>query len=321
MAMRVIIIAVSILTLILGGCSGPAPAATSQPDTTQETASTAPRIVVSPQSITVEFTEGQTKTETRTLTILNDGGGVMLWAATKSQPWIWMTDANGALEKGFSKNLEINIAASGMAAGTYKDVISVEGVGASNSPLSVPVTMVVKAAPAPATESGPAVTKKAAPPPPWEYNEWTNDTYNLRFRYPKTYTVRQLAGMPFGAINNPGKDDSDMIMIMIESAYGVSYLEAITEFSKEAMRQMGAGRMNPKVIANDNMTTLADGITPAYEVTIESRSSSGGSYECYVFGFKKGNRYIFFAGVSLIDYAPNKLDIWKQMGKTLEITD
>ena len=312
---------VSAFILVLAGCSSPAPAATSQPAASQPAAQTAPKIAVNPSSINVEFTQGQTKTVTKQITILNDGGGVMQWAATKTQPWIWFSEtATGALEKGYSKNVEFSIAAPGMTAGTYTDTINVEGTGASNSPVQVKVTMTVKPAPAASSSSGSAgPQKKAVPAPPWDYSEWTNDTYKLRFRYPKTYAVKQVSGMPFGAVNRNANTTTDMVMVMIESAYGVAVEDAMIEFSKEAMRQMGAGRMNPKIISSDNQSTLADGVTPAYEMVVDSKSSSTGSYECYIFGFKKGSRYIFMAAVALINDAPDRMTVWKQMGQTFEI--
>jgi hypothetical protein len=319
--MKAIIIAISVFAAILAGCAAPAPAApVQQQPQTQQPLSASPKIGVAPQSITLEFTEGQTKTVTKTLTILNEGGGVMQWAATKSQPWIWMTDATGALEKGFSKNLDVNVAASGMAVGTYQDNISIEGVGATNSPFVVKVTMVVKAAPPPVSESGSTQVRKAAPPPPWDYNEWTNDTYKLRFRYPKEYVVKTIAGAAFGAVANNGKPNSDVIMMSIEGSYGVSYLDTITEFSKDAIRSVG-GKPNPKIISNDNTTTLADGVTPAFEVVIDSKSSTTQSYECYIFGFQKSNRFIFFGGCTPLTYAADRMELWKQMGRTLEMTN
>ena len=318
--MKTVIIALSVLAVIMAGCSSPAPAATTQQPAVQTPVVTAPVIAVSPQSLSLEFTEGQAKTMTKTITIINDGGGVMLWAATKTQPWMWMTEANGALEKGYSKNQDISFSASSLAAGTYTDTISIEGVGAANSPVLVKVTLVVKPAPAAAPESGSKESRKAAPKPSWEYSEWTNDTYHLRFRYPKEYILKQMVGAPFGAVANAGKANSDVIMLMIEGSYGVDYKDAITEFAKEAIRQQG-GKANPKIITNDNTTTLADGATKAFEVVVESKSSTSGNFEVYIFGFQKGNRYIFFGACGPLAYAPDRMNLWKEMGRTLEMTE
>lgn len=320
--MKVLICVVMIAIIIVTGCSSPPAASTTKQQTpTQQTAATAkPNIAVSPQSFSVEFTEGETETVNKTLAVLNDGGGVMQWAATKTQKWLWLTDANGALEKGYSKNVSIAISGSGLAAGTYTDTISVEGMGAANSPVSVKVTIVVKPAPVAATSSGSAAqARQAAPLPPWEYDEWTNSTYNLRLRYPKEYTTKMMAGAPFGAVANNGKPNSDIILIMIEGAYGVDYMDVITEFSKDAIHQLG-GKPNPKVVSVDNQTMLSDGVTPAYEVVINSKSTATTSYEVYVFGFKKSNRYIFFGGCIPLNYSSERMQVWKEIAKTLEMT-
>lgn len=319
--MKTVIIVLSVLAVIMSGCSSPEPAATTtQQPAAQQAVSTSPKIGVSPESLTLEFTEGKTTTINKTLNILNQGGGVMQWAATKTQPWMWMTGANGALEKGYSANVEIAFSASGMAAGTYTDTISVEGVGATNSPVAVKVTMVVKPPPAAAPDPDSKEARKAAPVPTWEYNEWTNDTYKLRFRYPKDYVTKNMIGVMMGAIANSGKANSEVLMLNIESAYGVSYMDAVTEFGKDAIRQMG-GKPNPKLITNDNTTKLADGVTPAFEVVFDSKSSSGGNYEVYVFGFQKSNRFVLIGACTALSNAESRMAIWKEMAHTLEMTD
>jgi hypothetical protein len=308
------------IMVVITGCTGTAPSPAGQQPVEQQITSTAPKIGVAPTSINLEFTEGQTKTSTKTLTIMNEGGGVMIWAARKSQAWLWMAEADGALEKGYSKNLELSFSPSGLSAGTYKDTINIEGVGATNSPQTVQVTMVIKPAPVPTTGSDVKQARKAVPPPPWEYNEWTNDTYKFRIRYPKEYVTKQIGGVPLAAIANSGKPESDIIMVVIEGSYGVDYKDVVTEFSKDAIRQMG-GKPNPKIVSNDNATVLADGVTPAFEVVIDSKSSSTASYEVYIFGFQKGNRYIFFGACTPLTYASDRISLWKEIGHTLELTD
>lgn len=308
------------IILVITGCTETVSNSAGEQPVEQQATSTAPKIGVAPTSISLEFTEGQTKTSTKTLTLMNEGGGVMIWAARKTQAWLWMAEADGALEKGYSKNLQLSFSPSGLPAGTYKDTISIEGVGATNSPQIVQVTMVIKPAPVATSESDGKQARKVVPLPPWEYNEWSNDTYKFRIRYPKEYVTKQIGGVPFAAIANSGKPNSDIIMVLIEGSYGVDYRDVITEFSKEAIRQVG-GKPNPKIVSNDNATMLADGVTPAFEVVIESKSSSTASYEVYIFGFQKGNRYIFFGACMPLTYASDRISLWKEIGHTLELTD
>jgi hypothetical protein len=109
-------------------------------------------------------------------------------------------------------------------------------------------------------------------------------------------------------------------MVIVTGAFGVDTKSVVEEWAKDAIRTMG-GKPNPKLIAQDNTTTLADGITPAYEFLYESKSSASLAYQCYAFGAQKKNRYIFFGAVCPLSYAPDKIDLWKQIARTLEFND
>jgi hypothetical protein len=268
----------------------------------------------------LSFNEGDSNTVTKTLTIGNDGGGVMVWAARKTAPWLWMNGADGALETGYTKDVEVFFSASGLTAGTYTDTISVEGVSAGNSPQTVKVTVTVKAVAAVTGDASNAVARAPTPAPPWQYNEYSNDTYNFRLRYPKNYDVKQFTGAAFGAVAGGGKDDSDDILLQISGSYGVDYKSVAEEWAKTAMRAAGAARLNIRTLSDDK-TTLADGSTPAYELTYESKSSGTSSFQSYVFGAQKGSRFIFFAGCATLPTATGKMDLWKQIGHTLEFLD
>jgi hypothetical protein len=300
-----------IIVLIFAACSESTPA----PAAPQEPAVTSPKLGVNSQSINLQFAEGDTKTVTRNITFMNEGEGVMIWAATKTAPWIWMNEADGALEKGYSKNLEIFIAPSGKAPGTYKDNLTIEGAGARNSPQTVVVTMVITPAP-PAPGPDAAVVKKPVPPPPWDYNEYFNDNYNFRLRYPKDYQQKQLADATFGAEASANSPQANSIRINIVSAYGVDYNAVTLEWAK-AIRLSGGGA-SPKVISSDNETTLLDGVTPAFEFLYDAKSSTKTSSQVYIYGVKKGSKYILFGAVAPLANAPDRLQVWKEIARTLE---
>jgi hypothetical protein len=118
--------AIILLVTLVAGCSAPAatPAAT-----TSQPLYTNPKLGVSPMTISLQFNEGQSTTVTKKITIANEGEGVMVWAARKTASWMWMNEADGAVEKGNSKTEDVFFAPSGLTAGTYTDNISVEGVG------------------------------------------------------------------------------------------------------------------------------------------------------------------------------------------------
>jgi hypothetical protein len=311
------VFAVILLVTLVAGCSAPAaaPAATSQPLYTN------PKLGVSPMTVSLQFTEGQSATVTKKITIANEGEGVMVWAARKTVPWMWMTEADGALEKGYSKTLEVFIAPSGLTAGTYTDNISIEGIGTRNSPLQIAVTMLIKPPAAAVAGTDNSELRKPVPAPPWDYSEFKDDTYHFRIRYPKDYSERQIVGWSFGAQSNI-KQQSDTILLSISSSYGADTRSIAVELTKSGIRAAGGTpRADPKVISSDNATTLADGVTRAYEMVNEIKTAPTQSYQCYLFGTQKGSRYIFFVASAPLPYATERMDTWKQIAHTLEFLD
>ena len=303
-----------IIALIFAGCSEPAPAPVANP----APVITSPKLGVNSLAIDLQFAEGTSKTVTRKIIFMNEGEGVMIWAVRETVPWIWMEEMDGALEKGHSKTLELFIAPAGKAAGTYAENMTIEGAGARNSPQTVVVTMVITpAAPAPGTAA--AVVKKPVPAPPWDYNEYSDGNYNFRIRYPKEYKAQQLPDAVFGAVASPSTAQANTIRINISSAYGVDFNAVAFEWAK-AIRLSGGGA-SPKVISSDNATTLLDGVTPAFEFLYDARSSTKISSQVYIYGLKKGSRYIMFGAVAPLAIAPDRLTLWKEIAHTLEFVD
>jgi len=312
--------AIILLVTLVAGCS--APAATPAATTASQPLYTDPKLGVSPMTISLQFTEGQSPTVTKQITIANEGEGVMVWAATKTASWLWMNDANGAIEKGNTKSQDVFFAPSGLSAGTYTDNITVECVGSRNSPQQIVVTMVIKPAAPANTGTDNSVLKKAVPAPPWDYSEYKDGNYNFRLRYPKDYNEKSIIGWNFSAVSSSNKEKADTIMLSISSSYGVDFKSASVELTKAAVRGAGgAPRQDPKLITNDNTTTLADGVTPATEMTYELKTAPTQSYECYLFGTQKGSRYIVFAACAELPYATDKEAVWKQIAHTLEFLD
>ncbi len=300
--------------LLIAGCSAPPPAPAA---TQQEPAVTSPRLGVNSLALNIQFKEGDGKTVTRQITFMNEGGGVMIWGAREAASWMWLTERDGALEKGYSKTLDVYIAPAGMAAGTYTENITIEGAGTRNSPQNVVVTMVINP-PAPTAAEVAAAAKKPTPEPPWDYNEYKNDVYNFRLRYPKDYKQQGLSDSVWGAVTSGSSPQANYIRVTIQGSYGVDFDSTAYEWAKST--RLSGGGASPKVVASEN-TTLADGVTPAWEILYDCKSSTKISSQVYVFGIKKGSRYIMFGGVAPLDVAPSRLEIWKQIAHTMELLD
>ena len=74
--------------------------------------------------------------------ITNTGGGALNWTAAKTQTWLTLSAGSGAAPA----SLSIGVNASGLAAGTYNDTVTVTASGASGSPATIAVTLYLSGA-------------------------------------------------------------------------------------------------------------------------------------------------------------------------------
>ncbi|MEO6391699.1 MAG: hypothetical protein ABIP75_07590, partial [Pyrinomonadaceae bacterium] len=104
--------------------------------------SPSPTIGVSPSSLSFSATAGGANPAGQSLSITNTGGGTLNWTATSNQAWLSIAAASGTAPS--TPTVSVNI--TGLAAGTYNGAISISAVGATNTPVSVPVTLTVNPA-------------------------------------------------------------------------------------------------------------------------------------------------------------------------------
>ncbi|MDD5311798.1 MAG: hypothetical protein PHO26_02010 [Dehalococcoidia bacterium] len=310
------VVLVALLLVAVVACEAPATTAPTTPAASQAD-DTMPKISLDSSTLAFTFTEGDTKTQTKILYLMNDGGGVLIYATRKSVDWMWLNEPDGACEKGYSKKIEIFVSGSGLAAGTYKDNLVVSAQRASNTPQTVQVTVTVNPAPVSGQEAG--IDKKPVPPPPWEYNEYKNDNYNFVIKYPKDYQAAQtpMVGTVFSAITSQATASSNDIIVAIKPRY--DFKSSAEEWAKEILRLKGA-KANLKVISQED-TKLADGVTPASEILYETKVLSTQSYKIYIRGVNKKNRWVFFGGISVLSDPVDHLPVWKQIADTLEFPD
>jgi hypothetical protein len=84
-------------------------------------------------------TAGGANPAAQTLNITNSGAGTLNWSATSSQTWLTLSATSGTAPS--SPSVSVNT--TGLAAGTYNANITITGTGATNSPVTVPVTLTV----------------------------------------------------------------------------------------------------------------------------------------------------------------------------------
>jgi hypothetical protein len=102
-------------------------------------APTSPTIGVSPSSFSFTATAGGANPAGQSLSISNTGGGTVNWTASSNQTWLSVSPTSGTAPS--TATVSVNI--TGLAAGTYNGAITISATGATNTPLSVPVTLTV----------------------------------------------------------------------------------------------------------------------------------------------------------------------------------
>lgn len=100
---------------------------------------TSPTIGVSPSSLSFTATAGGANPANQSVSITNTGGGTLNWSASSNASWLSVSPASGTAPS--TSTASVNI--SGLAAGTYNGAITITATGATNSPISVPVTLTV----------------------------------------------------------------------------------------------------------------------------------------------------------------------------------
>ena len=118
-------------------------------DTMKITAAPLPlTIAVSPNARSVSVQQGLSAPgDNATVTLTGTNAGSTAWSATHKQPWTIFSTSNGT----GSGTVTWGRQASGLAAGTYVDTITVSAAGATGSPAFVYDTMKITAAPLPLT--------------------------------------------------------------------------------------------------------------------------------------------------------------------------
>jgi uncharacterized protein (TIGR03437 family) len=106
-----------------------------------------PSIVLSPTSLTFNALLGGTSAFTQTVSVNNGQGGPLNWTTTSTTAsggtWLTVTPASSTT----AGLLTASVSTTGLVAGTYTGSIQVVSTGASNTPQTIPVTLVVQTPP------------------------------------------------------------------------------------------------------------------------------------------------------------------------------
>ncbi len=98
-----------------------------------------PALIASPTGLGFNAEQGGGAPGPQVLTLSNVAGSPLSWTAAVDQPWLSVDSTSGTAPG----SLTVSASSAGLAAGTYNATITFTAAEATNSPLAVPVTLVV----------------------------------------------------------------------------------------------------------------------------------------------------------------------------------
>jgi hypothetical protein len=122
--------------------NAPGALATPQPITVTLNVRAQPAILnVSPSALTFSTTSAANNPVSQVVSIANFGTGALSWTATATQPWITLPSNSGTAPS----NVSVGVSTAGLANGVYTGTVVISSSGASGSPTSVTITLVIGA--------------------------------------------------------------------------------------------------------------------------------------------------------------------------------
>ncbi|MFB3041779.1 MAG: hypothetical protein ACE1ZS_08320 [Candidatus Poribacteria bacterium] len=118
--------------------------ATNTPQTTTVTLTVdpPPRISRGPSSKNFTATEGGPNPSNQTLRISNSGGGTLNWSVSDNQSWLSLSPTSGS-STGETDTVSVRVNIAGLSDGTYNATITISASGATNTPRTTSVTLIV----------------------------------------------------------------------------------------------------------------------------------------------------------------------------------
>ena len=99
-------------------------------------------LTVTPQALSFNYVPGGTAPAAQTISITNSGSGTLSWIASSSVSWASLSAASG----GAPAKLSVSVNPASLAPGSYTGNVQVAAAGATGSPASVTVALVVGSA-------------------------------------------------------------------------------------------------------------------------------------------------------------------------------
>jgi len=97
-----------------------------------------------PTMIFTASASAATKPAGQVLNIRNLGEGQFSWTLSGTQPWLSFTRTSGVAPASPAQDTTLSVSASGLAPGSYMDMVTITAPGIKNSPMQITVRLVVK---------------------------------------------------------------------------------------------------------------------------------------------------------------------------------
>ena len=131
-------------TVILTGGTGVTPV-TIPVSFTVAAAPVPPAIGVSPTSLSFTAQQGGSNPAAQAVTISNTGGGTLTWSVSHDATWLWHTPGKGT----GTGTVTISVITGSLMAGTHSGQVTIWPAGSTATPVTIPVSFTVTAAPVP----------------------------------------------------------------------------------------------------------------------------------------------------------------------------
>jgi outer membrane protein assembly factor BamB len=100
-----------------------------------------PVLSVSPGTLSFSATQGGPNPAAASLRVTNTGGGILTFNAASDSAWLGVSPITGTAPQ----TLQVTVNMNGLAQGTYNGSIKITSSGASGSPTTIPITLVIGA--------------------------------------------------------------------------------------------------------------------------------------------------------------------------------
>ncbi len=101
-----------------------------------------PTIAQTPTAFTFSGQEGASDPASQTLNLMNQGDGSFSWTLVESIPWLTLS-ANSGTTTNETDTVNLTAQISGLEAGTYSGMVQVQSNEATNSPVGIPITLIL----------------------------------------------------------------------------------------------------------------------------------------------------------------------------------